>query len=96
MRFRVQDGSMEPTLKSGDYVIVNRLSYVFRKPSLGDVVVVRNPEDKEKFLIKRIQEIKNSEYFVIGDNKELSRDSRHFGAIKKDLLIGKVWVHSRQ
>ena len=30
------------------------------------------------------------EYFVIGDNREQSLDSRHFGTIKEEQIIGKV------
>lgn len=31
------------------------------------------------------------EYFVLGDNRQASMDSRRFGSIKKSDLIGKVW-----
>src|SRR3970040_1605954 len=94
MRFRVEDVSMEPTLKAGDYVIINKLSYLFRRPSKGDIVVFKH--STEKFLIKRIAEVKDSEYFVLGDNREFSTDSRHFGAIGKNHIVGKVWFHAKQ
>jgi len=96
-RFKIEDRSMEPTLKSGDYVFVNKLAYVFGDPSKGDVVVLRHPEEKGKFLIKRVSLVTNSDkYYVLGDNKNFSRDSRHFGPIKKDSIIGKVWIHLKQ
>lgn len=31
------------------------------------------------------------EYYVMGDNREQSLDSRYFGPIFKDLIVGKVW-----
>lgn len=31
-------------------------------------------------------------YFVLGDNRPNSRDSRYFGAIPEDLITGKVWL----
>ena len=31
------------------------------------------------------------EYFIIGDNAEFSYDSRHFGPIKKEWIIGKAY-----
>lgn len=97
MRFRVEDRSMEPTFKAGDYVLVNKLIYIFGNPSKGDVVVLKHPKEKDKFLIKRISLVTNlSEYYVIGDNKNYSRDSRHFGPIKKDLIIGKIWIHAKR
>ncbi|MBI2005539.1 MAG: signal peptidase I [Candidatus Aenigmarchaeota archaeon] len=94
MRFKIEDRSMEPAFKSGDYVIVNKLAYIFRNPSKEDVIVFRHPKEKNKFLIKRISLVTNSdEYFVVGDNKNFSQDSRHFGPIKKDLIIGKFLFH---
>ena len=96
MRFKIEDRSMEPTFKSGDYVFVNKLAYAFGNPSKGDVIVFKHPKEKDRFLIKRISLITNSdEYFVVGDNKSYSRDSRHFGPIKKNMIIGKVWIHSK-
>ncbi len=86
---------MEPTLKSGDYLIVNKLAYMFSKPSEGDIVVFRHPK-KDKFLVKRINKVHDSKYYVVGDNKTYSTDSRHFGAINKHLIIGKLLMHVKR
>lgn len=33
----------------------------------------------------------NDEYFLLGDNREHSLDSRNFGPVKGELIVGKVW-----
>lgn len=88
-KYKVTGTSMLPAFRDGDIVLVNRLAYVFNKPQIGDVVAVKDPRDK-KVLIKRIEKIVNRSYFVIGDNKLHSTDSREFGMIGKNLIIGKV------
>lgn len=35
--------------------------------------------------------LKDDEYFVLGDNREQSFDSRRFGPIKRDAIVGRAW-----
>lgn len=77
---------MLPTFKSGDVVLVNRLSYLLSKPKVGDFVVLK----RQKYIIKRIAAIRKEQVFVIGDNKKESIDSRSFGWIHKKEIVGKV------
>ena len=53
-RIRVDGYSMEPSLHSGEFVIVNKLAYKFSSPKLGDVVVFRYPRDPHQEYIKRV------------------------------------------
>jgi len=78
---------MYPSLNAGNMVLV--CGYFFSKPRIGDIIAVRDPRD-EKTIIKRISKIENRQYFVEGDNKAASTDSRDFGMIDKDNIIGKV------
>ncbi|MDP3726989.1 MAG: signal peptidase I [bacterium] len=88
LKFQVQEESMKPFISSGDVILVNRLSYLFKNPKIGDVVVIKN--NKKKYLIKRIQRIREKTYFVVGDNKKQSIDSRNFGWIAKKDIVGKI------
>jgi len=92
-RFRIEDESMRPTLEPGDYVLVNRWAYRVRPPRRGDLVVVRDPELSDRFLVKRVSETEASTQIPLeGDNAAVSRDSRAFGAVPLDRIVGKVWL----
>ena len=87
---------MEPTLHSGDYVIVNKWAYRTKDPQPGDIVVLRNPEATQRFLVKRIMSGDRSfGYFALGDNLAQSRDSRQFGMVPMHLIVGKVRYRAR-
>jgi len=46
--YRIPSGSMEPTLKVGQRVLVNRISTDFSDPHVGEIVVFHPPEDAEQ------------------------------------------------
>lgn len=131
--FIVQGASMEPNFSSGDYLIVDELSYRFREPQRGEVVVFYSPQNISHRYIKRIIglpgetiEAKNNqifihsldgtlvldessylssslqdlgefkktlakdEYFVLGDNRSASLDSRTWGVLPRKNIIGRA------
>ncbi len=53
-RIRVDGHSMEPTLHTGEFVVVNKLAYKFGSPQQGDVIVFHFPRDPEQEYIKRV------------------------------------------
>lgn len=36
--------------------------------------------------------LKADEYYLLGDNRSASLDSRYFGPVKKSAIVGRVWV----
>lgn len=53
-RVRVDGLSMMPTLRDGEFVLVNRLAYQLGMPSRGDIIVFRSIAQPDLDLIKRI------------------------------------------
>ncbi len=79
--------SMAPTLGDSEVVLVDRQA----KISVGDIVVAKHPIEQNSQLVKRVESVnKNGDYFLVGDNLENSNDSRHFGAVTKEYIKGKV------
>ena len=75
---------MLPTLKPKQDILI---WCWFNKYRVGDIVAIHmNGRD----IIKRVEKIRKSEYFVAGDNKKESTDSRKFGWIEKEKIIGKA------
>lgn len=131
--FVVNGSSMEPTFSTGEYLIVDQLTYRFQEPRRGDVVIFHYPQNPSKFFIKRIIGLPNEtvvlsgaaihiinsehpegmeldesfltyvsehgngtfdigpdEYFVLGDNRPASSDSRSWGALNEKLIVGRA------
>ncbi|NMC35664.1 signal peptidase I [Candidatus Beckwithbacteria bacterium] len=133
---QVKGQSMYPTLHNGEYLLTNKLTYRFREPEVGDIIVFRAPSHEELDYIKRIvalpgdrvklldgkfyingYELNESEYlssdvkttqeryllegtevvvppnsyFVAGDNRPNSSDSRDFGPVPYQNIVGIAW-----
>ena len=93
-KYRISGDSMFPTLKPGNTVLVSKFSYLLKSPKIEDIVAIHDPRDR-RVLIKRITKIESKKYYVLGDNRKQSTDSRSFGWIGKNDIIGKVIFHKK-
>lgn len=133
---KIKGDSMQPNFPNGEYLVTDKLTYRFRNPIRGEVVVFEAPGTNGEEFIKRIiglpgekvsirsskvhingrplvesylsdqlrtspgaflkdqQEITvpEGEYFVLGDNRPASSDSRSWGFVSKNKITGRAWV----
>ena len=80
---RVLGNSMVPTLKSGDFLLVGKT----KEFSIGDLVVIEHGGSR---LVKRIVDENTSQIWLSGDNVREGSDSRSFGWVEKDQIVGRV------
>ena len=90
-RVRVTGNSMLPLLKQGDEVLVNKRVLRQRSPVRGEIVVCQHPSTEGLKLIKRVQSVaEDGSCFVVGDNPDESSDSRQFGLLSAENILGIV------
>lgn len=134
--FVVNGASMDPTFSTGQFLMVDRLSYRFENPQRGDVIVFKYPNNPKVYYIKRIiglpgetisindgivtvtnsehpdgfilsepyvdsshkisdifdEKLRSDEFFVMGDNRAQSSDSRIWGPLDRKLMVGRPIV----
>lgn len=74
--FIVDGESSSPNFHTGHYLIIDELSYRFREPARGDVIVLRYPLQPSRFFLKRIIGLPG-ERVVIKDGKVYIYDAAH-------------------
>lgn len=133
--FIVDGESSAPNFHTGHYLIIDEVSYRFREPARGDVIVMRYPLQPSRFFLKRIiglpgdrvvikdakvfiynaenlkgyvlsepyqkqgtfpagpykdVTLQEDQYFVMGDNRSGSDDSRMWGILPRENIVGHV------
>ena len=87
-RYRVDGDSMRPTLAPDDVVIYQPIHANNKLLNTGCVVVIRHPLQPATLIIKRLVAFSSKGLELRGDNEPASTDSRHFGLVNRDQLLG--------
>ena len=127
--YRVDGPSMQRTLYTNEYILVDKASYYFHSPQRGDVIVFEYPLDTSKNFVKRVIglpgdtvsidangtvsvngkalnepyayqrmcpcepktiTLKADQYYVLGDHRGDSDDSRDWGPVPRNDIIGRA------
>ncbi|MFE7777805.1 nickel-type superoxide dismutase maturation protease [Streptomyces sp. NPDC057445] len=83
--------SMYPTLVHGDQLLVHYAAVL----RAGDVAVLRHPLQQDLLIVKRLVERRDGGWWVLGDNPHAEGDSRVFGTVPDELLLGRVRARYR-
>jgi signal peptidase I len=52
--YRIESHSMQPNFQEGQFILVNKLAYLFGAPGRGEVIVFHNPRNTDEDYIKRV------------------------------------------
>ena len=84
--------SMVPAASPGDWWLVRRTTRI--RP--GDLVAFRHPVRIDLLVVKRAVERRPDGWWMLGDNPARSDDSRHFGAVPDDRIVGVLRLRYRR
>lgn len=83
---------MAPTLLPGDWLMVDPEAYRVRAPRIGELVLVPDPREPARLLVKRVVGLDPLGWLhVEGDDPSVSTDSRTFGALDPGAVEGRPW-----
>jgi nickel-type superoxide dismutase maturation protease len=84
--------SMAPTLLDGDWLLADPDAYRNRSPRAGDLVVVPDPREPSRLLVKRVEQVDPDGWLrLAGDAPAASTDSRTFGSVDPSTVEAQPW-----
>lgn len=83
---------MGPSLIAGDWLLVDPDAYRRRAPRPGDIVVVPDPREPGRLLVKRVGRVFVDHVEILGDVPQASTDSRTFGPVETATVVGRAWA----
>jgi nickel-type superoxide dismutase maturation protease len=83
----IEGDSMYPTLRNGDQVLICPYDEI----RVGDIVLANHPFKASIKIIKRVAQVQDDgRLFLVGDDAMESQDSRSFGGIKRNDILGRA------
>lgn len=93
--YKIPTGSMRPVLMEGDRIFVDKISYRFREPRRGEIIVFKYPLDRKKDFVKRLAglggetlEIKDGQVFINGESLSAPPFEKFFYYNREDWNFG--------
>jgi signal peptidase I len=92
-RVAVGGHSMAPTLRDGDWLLVDPDAYQRRWPAIGDLVVAADPRAPDRLLVKRVAHVDpDGRLTLAGDHPaHLEADPGELPAVSSSALHGRPW-----
>lgn len=82
---------MAPLLKPKDEILVDLKAYRDQQPRPGEIVIAQHPYQTDLRLVKRVALVQeDGSCFLTGDNSAESTDSRSFGLVAPEQILGQV------
>jgi nickel-type superoxide dismutase maturation protease len=83
---------MAPTLRAGDWLLVDPDAYRRRLPAVGELVLAPDPRAPGRLLVKRVAACGgDGALTLVGDAADASTDSRTFGPVDAASVAGRPW-----
>lgn len=93
LRFRVAGRSMLPAVGDGEIVFIDPK----RQPAIGEIALANHPFIQNRKILKRVSQVTaDGRFFLLGDNSCESTDSRSFGFVRTQDVIGKAVSSARR
>lgn len=81
---------MLPLLKPGEEILIDPRAYKRLFPRVNDIVVAKHPYADFRLVKRVVAVLEDGSCFLRGDNLLESTDSRSFGAVKLEQILGRV------
>ena len=91
-RVAVRGHSMEPTLADGDWLLVDPLAYSARFPRPGELVVVTDPRDDKRLLVKRVASATEDGALALAGDHPGHAVEEALGEVDADAVVGRPWL----